>query len=168
MILKIVIWALMWLLSGCVADQMIKRNCMSTTNTRKIMTGVAAFGPAVFMVAASYAGCNRGMVVALFTITMGLMGTYYAGMKLTPLDMSPNYAGTLMAITNGIGAITGVVSPYLVGVMTPNATLLEWRLVFWVAFGVLVVTAIVYCIWASGDVQPFNDGTNSNKKKDAA
>jgi len=158
----------MSLLSGCVADQLIKRNCMSTTNTRKIMTGVAAFGPAVFMVAASYAGCNRGMVVALFTITMGLMGTYYAGMKLTPLDMSPNYAGTLMAITNGIGAITGVVSPYLVGVMTPNATLLEWRLVFWVAFGVLVVTAIVYCIWASGDVQPFNDGTNSNKKKDAA
>jgi len=41
--------------------------------------------------------------------------------------MSPNYAGTLMAITNGIGAITGVISPYLVGVMTPNATLLEWR-----------------------------------------
>ncbi|XP_033173954.1 sialin [Drosophila mauritiana] len=161
----------MWIMSlasGCVADQMIKRNCMSTTNTRKIMTGLAAFGPAVFMVAASYAGCNRGLVVALFTITMGLMGTYYAGMKLTPLDMSPNYAGTLMAVTNGIGAITGVVSPYLVGVMTPNATLLEWRLVFWVAFAVLVITAIVYCIWASGEVQPFNDGTNSNKKKDAA
>ncbi|XP_016998312.2 putative inorganic phosphate cotransporter [Drosophila takahashii] len=160
----------MWVMSlasGCVADQMIKRNCMNTTNTRKLMTGLAAFGPAVFMVGASYAGCNRALVVALFTICMGLMGTYYAGMKLTPLDMSPNYAGTLMAITNGIGAITGVISPYLVGVMTPNATLLEWRIVFWVAFAVLVVTAIVYCIWASGDIQPFNDGTNSNKKKEA-
>ncbi|XP_016944953.2 putative inorganic phosphate cotransporter [Drosophila suzukii] len=160
----------MWvmsLLSGCVADQMIKRNCMNTTNTRKLMTGLAAFGPAAFMVAASYAGCNRALVVALFTISMGLMGTYYAGMKLTPLDMSPNYAGTLMAITNGIGAITGVISPYLVGVMTPNATLLEWRIVFWVAFAVLCITAVVYCIWASGEIQPFNDGTNSNKKKEA-
>lgn len=74
------------------------------------------------MVAASYAGCNRLAVVVLFTICMGLMGTYYAGMKLGPLDMSPNYAGTLMAITNGIGAITGVVAPYLVGVMTPNVS----------------------------------------------
>uniref|UniRef100_A0A6P4FJU2 Sialin isoform X2 n=1 Tax=Drosophila rhopaloa TaxID=1041015 RepID=A0A6P4FJU2_DRORH len=158
----------MWIMSlasGCVADQMIKRNCMSTTNTRKIMTGLAAFGPAIFMVGASYAGCNRGLVVALFTISMGLMGTYYAGMKLTPLDLSPNYAGTLMAITNGIGAITGVISPYLVGVMTPNASMLEWRMVFWVAFAVLFITAIVYCIWASGEVQPFNDGTNSNKKE---
>ncbi|XP_016961976.1 putative inorganic phosphate cotransporter [Drosophila biarmipes] len=158
----------MWIMSltsGCVADQMIKRHCMNTTNTRKLMTGLAAFGPALFMVAASYAGCNRALVVALFTIAMGLMGTYYAGMKLTPLDMSPNYAGTLMAITNGIGAITGVVSPYLVGVMTPNATLLEWRIVFWVAFAVLCITAVVYCIWASGEIQPFNDGTNSNKKK---
>lgn len=74
------------------------------------------------MVAASYAGCDRIAVVTLFTICMGLMGAFYAGMKLTPLDMSPNYAGTLMAITNGIGAITGVVSPSLVGLMTPNVS----------------------------------------------
>lgn len=82
----------------------------------------AAFGPAIFIVAASYAGCDRLAVVILFTISMGLMGAFYAGMKLTPLDMSPNYAGTLMAITNGIGAITGVVSPSLVGLMTPNVS----------------------------------------------
>ncbi|ALC39778.1 dmGlut, partial [Drosophila busckii] len=153
-------YVMMWIVSvgsGFVADWMIRRGIMNTTNTRKVMTGLAAFGPAIFMVGASYADCDRVLVVVLFTICMGLMGAYYAGMKLSPLDMSPNYAGTLMAITNGIGAITGVITPYLVGVMTPNATLLEWRLVFWVAFGVLFVTAIVYCIWASGDVQPFND-----------
>lgn len=75
------------------------------------------------MVAASYAGCDRVVVVILFCICMGLMGTFYAGMKLTPLDMSPNYSGTLMAITNGIGSITGVITPYLVGVMTPNVSL---------------------------------------------
>ncbi|XP_018804536.1 PREDICTED: putative inorganic phosphate cotransporter [Bactrocera latifrons] len=153
-------YAMMWIFSlgsGFVGDWLISRKIMNITNVRKMMTGLAAFGPAIFMVAASYAGCDRIAVVALFTICMGLMGAFYAGMKLTPLDMSPNYAGTLMAITNGIGAITGVVSPSLVGLMTPNASLLEWRLVFWVAFGVLVITAIVYVIWASGEVQDFND-----------
>ncbi|XP_030383667.1 putative inorganic phosphate cotransporter [Scaptodrosophila lebanonensis] len=155
-------YVMMWIVSigsGFVGDYLITRKIMNTTNTRKVMTGLAAFGPAIFMVAASYAGCDRVVVVVLFTICMGLMGAYYAGMKLSPLDMSPNYAGTLMAITNGIGAITGVISPYLVGVMTPNATLLEWRTVFWVAFAVLFVTAIIYCIWASGEVQPFNNST---------
>ncbi|EDW39857.1 GL16129 [Drosophila persimilis] len=153
-------YVMMWIVSvgsGFVADWMIRKGIMSTTNTRKVMTGLAAFGPAIFMVSASYAGCDRVLVVILFTICMGLMGAYYAGMKLSPLDMSPNYAGTLMAITNGIGAITGVITPYLVGVMTPNASLLEWRTVFWVAFGVLCVTAVVYCLWASGEVQPFNN-----------
>lgn len=72
--------------------------------------------------AASYAGCERGLVVALFTIAMGIMGTFYPGMKVNSLDLSPNYAGSLMALTNGIGAITGIVAPYVVGVMTPEVS----------------------------------------------
>lgn len=35
---------------------------------------------------------------------------------------------------------------------------------FWVAFGVLTVTAVVYSIWASGEVQPFNDIGKNNKQ----
>ncbi|XP_037805915.1 putative inorganic phosphate cotransporter [Lucilia sericata] len=163
-------YVMMWIFSissGFVGDWLMTRGILNITNTRKLMTGIAAFGPAIFMVAASYAGCDRVAVVVLFTICMGLMGAFYAGMKLSPLDMSPNYAGTLMAITNGIGAITGVITPYLVGVMTPNATLLEWRLVFWVAFAVLVVTAIIYSIWASGEVQPYNDPQPKHKDFEA-
>lgn len=34
---------------------------------------------------------------------------------------------------------------------------------FWVAFAVLVVTAIVYCVWASGEVQPYNNPQLKNK-----
>ena len=60
--------------------------------------------------------------MTLFTIAMGIMGTFYPGMKVNPLDLSPNYAGTLMAVTNGIGALTGILGPYLVGVLTPNVS----------------------------------------------
>lgn len=45
------------------------------------------------------------------------MGTFYPGMKVNPLDLSPNYAGSLMAVTNGIGALTGVAAPTFVGYM---------------------------------------------------
>lgn len=53
---------------------------------------------------------------------MGFMGAYYSGMKVNALDLSPNYAASIMAIVNGIGAITGIVAPYLVGVLTPNVS----------------------------------------------
>lgn len=81
---------------------------------------LAAVVPAIFIVLASYAGCDRFLVVVWFTLAMGFMGTFYPGMKVNPLDLSPNYAGSLMAVTNGIGALTGVASPVFVGMMTPN------------------------------------------------
>lgn len=50
------------------------------------------------------------------------MGFYYAGQKLSPLDMSPAYSGTIMAITNGLGSFAGIFSPIVVGWMTPNVS----------------------------------------------
>uniref|UniRef100_A0A1A9WUI3 Major facilitator superfamily (MFS) profile domain-containing protein n=1 Tax=Glossina brevipalpis TaxID=37001 RepID=A0A1A9WUI3_9MUSC len=171
----------MWISSiahGAVADFLIKKEYMNITNVRKMMTSLgnyrtqiyeaigsltlpiaflAAVGPAIFLILGSYAGCHKALVITYFTCSLLTMGGYYAGMKLTPIDLSPNYSGTIMAISNGTGALFGVVSPYLVGVLTPNATLKEWRVVFWLAFAVLILTAVAYCIWASGEVQEWND-----------
>lgn len=55
--------------------------------------------------------------------------------------------------------------PYLVGVLTPNRSLNEWRIVFWIAFAVFNVTNLVYIIWASGEVQPWNDGIPVSKSR---
>ncbi|CRK93649.1 CLUMA_CG007178, isoform A [Clunio marinus] len=164
-------YASMWVASiamGFWSDWMIVRNIISITNARKFFTTVASVGPAVFIVAASYAGCNRITVVILFTIAMGTMGGFYPGMKVNPLDLSPNYSGSIMATTNGIGALTGILGPYLVGLLTGGQTLTEWRLVFWIAFIVFNVTAVVYCIWASAEIQPWNDGIPLRKSNDSS
>lgn len=79
------------------------------------------------------------------------------GMKVNALDLSPNFAGTLMGITNGIGALTGIAAPYVVGVLTPNRTLKEWRMVFFISCAFLVLTNTVYLIWASAKTQWWND-----------
>ncbi|GLG96910.1 hypothetical protein R5R35_000893 [Gryllus longicercus] len=158
----------MWLMSTAsswVGDWMIKRNVMSITNVRKMFTTIASVGPACGIIAASYAGCNKTNVVILFTVAMTFMGTFYPGMKVNALDLSPNYAGTLMAIVNGIGAFSGIITPYLVGVLTPNSTLQEWRLVFWIAFGVFMGTNLVYVFTASGEVQPWNDPLSMRQKE---
>lgn len=33
----------------------------------------------------------------------------------------------------------------------------EWRIVFWTAFVIFALTSIIYGIWASGDLQPWNN-----------
>lgn len=130
-------YALMWivsLLSGVLSDYIQQKGLISVTNSRKLFTSLAAIGPAIFIVAASYAGCDQILVVALFTIAMGIMGAYYAGMKVNCLDLSPNYAGTLMAITNGFAALTGIAGPYIVGVMTPDVFDFDFLFYFQIFF----------------------------------
>lgn len=72
---------------------------------------------------ASYGGCNRLLVVTSFILAMGFKGNFYPGMKVNSLDLSPNYAGSLMALTNGLGAITGIAAPAFVGIFTPDVTI---------------------------------------------
>lgn len=57
-----------------------------------------------------------------FIIAMTLMGAYYSGMKINPLDISPNYCGTVTALVNGTAAISAIISPYLIGLLTPNVS----------------------------------------------
>lgn len=95
----------------------------------EILFIIASVGPGVAIIAASYAGCDRTAVVTLFTLATATMGTFYPGMKVNALDLSPNYAGTLMAVVNGIGALTGIVTPYLVGVLTPNVSVIYIKII---------------------------------------
>lgn len=70
--------------------------------------------------AASYAGCDKVLVVILFAVGMATMGFFYPSMRVNILDLSPNYAGPAMALVNGIGAISGILSPPVIGYLIPN------------------------------------------------
>lgn len=83
---------------------------------------VAATGPALGILGATYSGCDRTLVVTFFTGGMGLMGAFVPSLKVNCLDLSPNYAGTLMALVGGVGAVSGIITPYLVGLLTPNVS----------------------------------------------
>lgn len=76
--------------------------------------------PAFFIISASYAECNHLLVVIFFISSIGMHAFLTSGLSINPMDLSPNYAGTLMSLANGAGAITGIIAPYSVGLLTPN------------------------------------------------
>lgn len=55
------------------------------------------------------------------------LGTYYPGLRVNSLDLSPNYSGSLMALTNGVAAIAGIIVPTFIGMMTPDVC---YKLIF--------------------------------------
>ncbi|XP_063824890.1 putative inorganic phosphate cotransporter [Ostrinia nubilalis] len=159
-ILSALPYVAMWIASfffGLLCDFCVKRGYHSIKNARKIYTTIAATGPGICIIMASYSGCDTTMAVFWFVFAMVLMGAYYSGMKINPLDISPNYCGTTTAMVNGIAAISGIISPYLIGLLTPDSTLKQWRIAFWVCLGVLVVTNIIYIIFAKGEQEWWDD-----------
>ncbi|XKL69543.1 hypothetical protein PGB90_007312 [Kerria lacca] len=150
----------MWisaLITGVLCDWLIKTKGCNVTFVRKVFVTIAATGPAIGTIAASYAGCSKVAVTICFTAGMALMGAFVPSLKVNPLDLSPNFAGSLMAVVGCIGAISGIFAPQVVGLLTTHGTLLEWRNVFWISFYMLIVTNVIFLIFGSGEVQPWNE-----------
>ncbi|XP_039284816.1 sialin [Nilaparvata lugens] len=151
---------LMWcaaIISGYLVDCMIN-NGLGITFVRKLFVTIASFGPCLGMLLVGYAGCDKVGVSIPFIIGMGTMGAFVPSLKVNALDLSPNYAGTTLAFVNGIGSLAGIASPALVAILTPNSTLAEWRIVFWVVFGIMNVTNLVYILFGSAEVQKWDEG----------
>ena len=57
------------------------------------------------------AGCDRTAVILLMVITLGFTGFTQSGFGVNHIDIAPNFAGTLMGITNMGSNTMGFVAP---------------------------------------------------------
>lgn len=158
----------LWIFStiaSIVVDSLVANGRMSIEQVRKVGATIATLGPAFFLMAASYAGCNRTLVVVFTTAGLALMGCSNFSLMVNSLDLAPNYAGSVMGLVNGISMISGILTPYVVGILTPNQTLSEWHLVFWIVFTVFVASNLIYLVWGSAELQEWNDPAFLMKEK---
>uniref|UniRef100_A0AAG5DLK9 Putative inorganic phosphate cotransporter n=1 Tax=Anopheles atroparvus TaxID=41427 RepID=A0AAG5DLK9_ANOAO len=162
----------MWLFSivvGWVADWMLTSGRITHTWTRKISNSIGQYGPAIALIVASYTGCSRGLTVAILTIGVGLNGGIYAGFKINHLDLTPRYAGILMAFTNCSANLAGLLAPMAAGnIIEGKPTIAQWRIVFVIAACVYIFTATFYNIFASGQRQFWDDPETDELQKPSA
>jgi hypothetical protein len=79
------------------------------------------WGPSLALLGLSFISTDDSTgAVALLTVAVGLNSAVYLGFQVNHIDLSPNYAGTMMGISNCISNITGIVTPMLVGLIVTN------------------------------------------------
>ncbi|KAJ8668263.1 hypothetical protein QAD02_009926 [Eretmocerus hayati] len=150
----------MWLfgfISSAIADPVVAKKQMEATTVRKIGAVFSSIGPGLLWLAIPYAGCNGFLVVLLLTMGMALSGCICCSLQVNTLDLGPNYVGALTSLVTGVGGISCILSPYFTGIMTPNQTFSEFKVVFWIMLIALLVGSVVYVIFGSGEIQPWND-----------
>nr|NP_652665.3 uncharacterized protein Dmel_CG18788 [Drosophila melanogaster]AAG22429.3 uncharacterized protein Dmel_CG18788 [Drosophila melanogaster] len=126
------------LTTGRLSDVLIEQQILTRTQTRRLMSWLVFLCGSMYMLQIKMSGARIWSVLG--------MGAYYASIKLLPLDMSPNYAGTLMGISGGMGALPALLMPYLEQLETDYKLVSSVRAAMWV----------IGASYISGDVQAFN------------
>ncbi|XP_040563687.1 sialin-like isoform X2 [Lepeophtheirus salmonis] len=133
---------LMWIMAinfGSISDYLIVNNKLSVGATRKLMNSIGTYA------------------ICCMCLSVGLSGAGFSGYQVNMLDLSSNYAGTLMGISNSIGNTCGFLVTTTVGlIINNNPTLSAWRTVFLINMGIYVVTNSIYLIFSSGKEQSWN------------
>lgn len=76
---------------------------------------------AVCFIMASYSGCDRLAAILFFSFASGFSGLDNS--RVNNMDLSPNYAPTIIAIVNSCGSVMGILAPVAVGLLTTNVSL---------------------------------------------
>lgn len=159
----------MWIFSliiSKVGDTLIQKNILSTGVVRKTANTISQVGPALCLLGVTLVKCDRTATVVLFFTAASLQGGIYTGFMVNHIDIAPNFAGTLFGITNAFSTIPSWVAPMTVGALTNNRqTFEQWDKVFYIAAAIFIANAVFYLIFASGEVQPWNDQETEEERR---
>ncbi|KAG4077083.1 hypothetical protein HA402_016070 [Bradysia odoriphaga] len=142
-----------------LAQFLQRRQLFSLNFSRKFFNSIGQWIPAVLLIGFSYVSHeNAEVAVSLLTIAVGINAAPYLGYQVNHIDLAPNYAGTLMGITNGVANIFSIVAPLIVGfIVTDETNPNQWRIIFFIAAGVYFIGNLMFVIFGRVTTQPWND-----------
>ena len=81
----------------------------------------------VLLIGLGYTDCTQPTVaIALLVLAVSVAGFQYSGFLVNHVDIAPQYSGILFGISNSIAAVTGFVSPVVVGIITEEVCACVW------------------------------------------
>ncbi|CAK1551529.1 unnamed protein product [Leptosia nina] len=151
---------------GYIADFILKKKLIGLTPLRKIFTTLGFLGPAAWLIAAAQTQPgDKVSAITFLTLAIASIACIYPGFMMSPLDMAPNYAGAMNAVSNIFANFMSILGPIAAGLMLGDdgSNRSRWQLVFYVAVAMYVTTWAFYLMFADCKRQPWND-PNYNKK----
>jgi len=155
---------------GVISDLLIRKNILSTGLSRKIFNCISHLGPALcllgIVLGVTQENKQETLTLVLFTIAVACMGALYSGFITNPQDISPNFAGTILGLTNCIGSIPGFVAPAVASaiVVSDDTDVTKWRTVWIITIAILIVEVIQFFLFAKGEPQSWNNQEKATRR----
>jgi len=96
------------------ADFLNKRKITSLTVSRKFWNTISMWGGTVGLIVLGFIE-NAKLTIIIYVLIVAIGCSSNVGFNINHIDLSPNYAGLLMGITNTAASSGGIIAPLFVG-----------------------------------------------------
>lgn len=140
-----------------LSDNLVNKG-VGLTTSRKIWNSIGMMVPALLLIGVSYTGCSDIAVIVLMTGIVGFNGAVFSGYNLNHMDLAPNFAGTLMGLTNCVATLAGVLAPFVTGyIINLHPNLSNWRIVFVTSASFMILGNTMFCLFGTSQQQDWNE-----------
>ncbi|KAM3956525.1 putative inorganic phosphate cotransporter [Aphomia sociella] len=145
-------------------DMLIVKKYLSVTNTRKLANSVGCVPAAIGFVALTYIPKNVYVVEAILVFICAFKISAHVGFQVNPIDISPNFGGTMISISNLFASMIGSMSPIVAGMILTDVTNLQlWRYVFFIAAAIYFFTNLIYVLIGTAELADWNTPEDDKK-----
>ncbi|KAL1509440.1 hypothetical protein ABEB36_004177 [Hypothenemus hampei] len=122
--------------------------------------------PGILMATLALADCNSIFVVVLLTLSMCFNGAAVVTNLTNPMDLSPNFAGTITGIISFIGGVTGFMVPSTMAELLTafESKKIGWGAMFAIGGFMYCICGIFFMIFGSTDIQPWNEKVETQQE----
>ncbi|XP_037035941.1 putative inorganic phosphate cotransporter isoform X3 [Bradysia coprophila] len=153
-----------------LSSVLVKTNWVPLQYSRKLFNSIGHWIPMIALVALGYVTSEqKNLAIGLLTLAVGINAATYLGFQCNHIDLAPNYAGTLMGITNCCANIMSIIAPLVVGVIVKEESNSDqWRIVFFISAGVYFVGNLLFVIFSKTNVQHWNEPAKRNDERNGS
>ncbi|CAB3250918.1 unnamed protein product [Arctia plantaginis] len=151
----------MWLANfffSWLTDWLIIKNIMSVTNTRKFANSLGYFPAGIGLIALAYVPRNIYFVETLLVLICVFKISAHCGYLVNHMDISPNFAGPLISLSNFVSHMGTSLSPIVIAhILTDAEDKYLWRKVFFLTAGIYFTMNTIYLLFGTGERAEWDD-----------
>jgi MFS family permease len=151
------------------AKEMVSRRPFGLTKTgvRIIFQSINCFGMALGYLLISF---NMGSLelVCCAVMLLSIASMFGSGGEaVLPVDLTTEYAASIMAIANSMANISGIVMPQMVSLLLANhlTSSTRWNHVWWMVCAIMTSGGLVFSLFVKAELQDFNRSRSEKKKQ---
>ena len=155
------------LIAGAAADLALRRRWLSVHAIRRLAAALTSGGCALLLFLVTFVGCQPAVATTFVCLAGMFNGFVTTGTLLNPLDIAPNYAGSVFSIANIIGNGISTLNPVATGAMIQGEQTAErWNNVFYLGAGIFAINLVLYQVMMSTERQSWDRREDDDQGED--